>query len=52
MKFSFPYPLLADVNKDLINGFGVWGPKKFRGKEYEGIFVQPSSWMRKVWLNV
>ena len=37
MKFSFPYPLLADVNKDLINGFGVWGPKKFRGKEYEGI---------------
>ena len=37
MKFSFPYPLLADVDKDLINGFGVWGPKKFRGKEYEGI---------------
>ena len=37
IKFSFPYPLLADVDKVLINGFGVWGPKKFQGREYEGI---------------
>jgi len=37
MKFSFPYPLLADVDRVLINGFGVWGPKKFQGREYEGI---------------
>jgi peroxiredoxin Q/BCP len=37
MKFTFPYPLLADVDKELIHGFGVWGPKKFRGKDYEGI---------------
>jgi len=37
MKFSFPYPLLADVDKVLINGFGVWGPKKFMGREYDGI---------------
>ena len=37
MKFYFPYPLLADVDKVLINGFGVWGPKKFQGREYEGI---------------
>lgn len=36
-KFSFPYPLLADEDKSVINGFGVWGPKKFMGKEYEGI---------------
>ena len=34
---GFPYPLLADVNKDIINSFGVWGLKKFMGKEYEGI---------------
>ena len=34
---GFPYPLLADVNKDIINSFGVWGPKKFMGKEYDGI---------------
>ena len=37
LKFSFNYPLLADVDKVLINGFGVWGPKKFQGREYEGI---------------
>lgn len=36
-KFDLPFPLLADTEKDLINAFGVWGPKKFMGKEYEGI---------------
>ena len=36
-KFNFPFPLLADGNKEVINIFGVWGPKKFMGKEYEGI---------------
>ncbi len=36
-KFGFPYPLLADVNKEVINAFGVWGPKKFMGREYDGI---------------
>ena len=36
-KFNFPYPLLADVDKQLINVFGVWGEKKFMGKTYDGI---------------
>lgn len=36
-KFSFPYPLLADTEKEVINAFGVWGLKKFMGKEYDGI---------------
>jgi len=36
-KFNFPYPLLADVDKELINAFGVWGLKKFMGREYDGI---------------
>ena len=36
-KFGFQYPLLADTEKKLVKLFGVWGPKKFRGKEYEGI---------------
>ena len=36
-KYKFPFPLLADENKEVINGFGVWGPKKFMGKSYEGI---------------
>ncbi|MCX6184390.1 MAG: thioredoxin-dependent thiol peroxidase [Flavobacterium sp.] len=36
-KFEFPFPLLADENKAVIEAFGVWGPKKFMGKEYDGI---------------
>ena len=36
-KYDFPFPLLADIEKEMINAYGVWGPKKFRGKEYEGI---------------
>ena len=36
-KFDFPFPLLADQDKAVINAFGVWGLKKFMGKEYEGI---------------
>ena len=32
-----PFPLLADEEKEVINAFGVWGPKKFMGKEYDGI---------------
>ncbi|MEG2102495.1 MAG: redoxin domain-containing protein, partial [Flavobacterium sp.] len=30
-------PLLADEDKSVINAFGVWGPKKFMGREYDGI---------------
>lgn len=36
-KYEFPFPLLADEDKTVINTFGVWGPKKFMGKEYDGI---------------
>ena len=36
-KYNFPFPLLADENKEVINTFGVWGLKKFMGREYDGI---------------
>lgn len=36
-KHELPFPLLADEEKEVINAFGVWGPKKFMGKEYDGI---------------
>jgi peroxiredoxin Q/BCP len=36
-KYSFPFPLLADTEKSVIEAFGVWGPKKFMGREYDGI---------------
>ena len=36
-KYDLPFPLISDESKEVINLFGVWGPKKFMGKEYDGI---------------
>lgn len=36
-KMSIPYDLLADTEKTLATTFGVWGPKKFMGREYMGV---------------
>jgi peroxiredoxin Q/BCP len=36
-KYDLPFPLISDENLALIKAFGVWGLKKFMGKEYEGI---------------
>ncbi len=36
-KYKFPFPLLADEDKSMLNAFGVWGPKKFMGRTYDGI---------------
>jgi peroxiredoxin Q/BCP len=36
-KQELPFPLLADEDKTVISAFGVWGPKKFMGREFDGI---------------
>ncbi|HNQ28157.1 MAG TPA: thioredoxin-dependent thiol peroxidase [Aquaticitalea sp.] len=36
-KHDFPYTLLADEDKRVINAFGVWGEKKFMGRTFDGI---------------
>ena len=36
-KMEIPYTLLADTNKEVSKKFGVWGKKKFMGREYMGI---------------
>ena len=36
-KHELPFPLLADEDKKVIEAFGVWGPKKFMGREFDGI---------------
>lgn len=36
-KYSLPFPLIADTDKSVINAFGVWGPKKFMGRLFDGI---------------
>lgn len=36
-KMGIKYPLLADTEKKVSKKFGVWGKKKFMGKEYMGV---------------
>jgi thioredoxin-dependent peroxiredoxin len=37
-KYDIPYTLLADTEKMVCNLYGVWGPKKFMGREYDGVY--------------
>ena len=36
-KYDFNYPLLCDESHSMLESYGVWGLKKFMGREYEGI---------------
>ena len=36
-KFQLQFPLLADEEHKVCDLYGVWGPKKFMGREYEGV---------------
>jgi peroxiredoxin Q/BCP len=36
-KFQLPFPLLADEGHKVCDLYQVWGPKKFMGREYEGV---------------
>ena len=36
-KQNLPFDLLMDEDKKIIKDYGVWGLKKFMGKEFEGI---------------
>jgi peroxiredoxin Q/BCP len=36
-KYDLPFSLIADTEKSVINAYQCWGPKKFMGREYEGI---------------
>lgn len=36
-KYSLPFNLIADEEKEIIQSYGVWGLKKFMGREYDGI---------------
>ena len=36
-KQEFQYPLLCDESHEMLKTYGVWGKKKFMGREYMGI---------------
>lgn len=56
-KYELPFTLLADTEKKVVNLYGVWGKKKFMGREYEGIFrtsflIDPDGKIVKIYENV
>ena len=36
-KKEVPFSLIPDEAKDIIQKYGVWGPKKLYGREYDGL---------------
>lgn len=36
-KYDLPFPLIPDTQKKVLNDYGVWGRKKFMGREYDGV---------------
>ena len=36
-KYNLQFDLLVDEDKKLCNTYGVWGRKKFMGREYDGV---------------
>ena len=56
-KYSLPFPLLADEGHKVCDEYGVWGPKKSYGREYEGVLrttflIDSNGRIAKVFENV
>lgn len=56
-KYGLPFTLLADEDKKVVKKYGVWGLKKFMGREYEGVMrtsflVDPEGKIARVYENV
>jgi peroxiredoxin Q/BCP len=56
-KFTLQFLLLADNDHEVCSQYGVWGPKKFMGREYEGVLrttylVDANGRIAKVFENV
>ncbi len=56
-KYELPFTLLADDEKKVVNAYGVWGKKKFMGREYMGtmrtsFLIDPKGVIAKVYEKV
>ncbi len=56
-KFSLPFPLLADEGHAVASAYGVWGPKTFMGRTYEGVLrttflIGPDGRLLRIYENV
>lgn len=56
-KYNLPFTLLADEGHKIADLYGVWGRKKFMGREYDGILrtsflITPDGKIAKVYEKV
>jgi peroxiredoxin Q/BCP len=56
-KYELPFTLLSDEEKKMLEAYGVWGMKKFMGREYMGIhrvsyLIDPKGKIAKVYPKV
>lgn len=56
-KHTLPFVLLSDPDHQLASALGAWGPKKFMGKEYDGIIrstfiINPQGEVVREWKKV
>lgn len=56
-KYDLPFTLLSDPDKQVVQKYGVWGPKKFMGRSYEGthrvsFLIDPKGKIAKVYEKV
>lgn len=56
-KYKLPFTLLADEDKKVVKLYGVWGKKKFMGREYMGTFrtsflINPEGKIAKIYERV
>lgn len=56
-KHQLPFTLLSDEHKKVVNLYGVWGEKKFMGREYEGtlrssFLIGPTGTIEKIYTDV
>lgn len=56
-KYELPFILLSDPEHQVCEAFGVWGLKKYMGREYEGVhrttfIIGPDGIVKRVFENV
>jgi peroxiredoxin Q/BCP len=56
-KFKLPFPLVSDLDKKIVEAYGVWGQKSFMGRKYLGVhrvtfLIGPDGRIRKIWPKV
>ena len=56
-QFKLPFQLLSDESKEIVNLYGVWGPKQFMGRTFDGIhrvtfLIDPKGRIAKIWPKV